>query len=105
METVKPPSGLVNCLANVVSREPSVLNDILVLKRIVPLSIRHRSRVEPSVHHFGYAFHEAVTVRAIYKYGVHKWSMEVEIIYPMFVVSERHILQLFHTAHTMMLVA
>ena len=55
-ERVEPAARLIDRLGDKVCGE-IFLKDLLVLKRIVPLRKRHRTRVEPAVDDLGHAVH------------------------------------------------
>src|SRR5918994_4408415 len=57
-ERVKPSAGLIDSLTDEVSRKVPT-KFLLVLERIMPLGIRHRSGVEPGVNHFRAAAHQS----------------------------------------------
>lgn len=50
-QSVEPTTSLINTFRNEIGRE-SVLEFVLVLERIVLLSIRHRTRLEPAIKDF-----------------------------------------------------
>ena len=55
---VEPATGLVDPFGNVISRESLILvNHFFVLKGIVPLRIRHRTRIKPHVNKVIFAVH------------------------------------------------
>ena len=76
MQAVKPATGLVNCLANVVGRKVAG-EGVMILKRVVPLGIRHCARVEPAVDYFGYAVVFTAIVGMLENDVVYRWSMEI----------------------------
>ena len=63
-QRVEPASRLVDRLADEVRRE-MLVEDILVLERIVPLRERHAAAVEPAVHDLGRAVHLAAALGAL----------------------------------------
>src|SRR6218665_358201 len=56
MKCIEPSPGLVHTFSNKVRRE-ALPECFLILKREVPLCIRHRSAVKPNVYQIRYAFH------------------------------------------------
>ena len=63
VQRVEPAACLVNGLADEVCGE-LVFEHVLVLKRVVPLCVRHRARIKPGVEHFWQSLHRAVTLLA-----------------------------------------
>jgi hypothetical protein len=57
MQGIKPATCLVNAFGNKIGRESFGLNFFLVLKRKMPLGIRHGAAVEPDVDQVGLAVH------------------------------------------------
>ena len=76
MQAVKPATGLVNRLANVVGWKVAV-EGIMIFKRIVPLGIRHCARVKPTVDNFGYALVCTTIVGMLKNDVVYCWSMQI----------------------------
>ena len=64
MQAVEPSPGLVNGLADIVSREPAVINHVCIIKRIMVLGERHCPGVKPAVYYLWLAAHLTATVRA-----------------------------------------
>ncbi len=62
MQTVKPPARLVDRLGDKVGRH-TLLENFLVLKRIMILSKGHRTGIIPTVDNFGNTCHHAIALR------------------------------------------
>src|SRR5437868_2409786 len=56
MKCIKPSAGLINSFCNEICRE-RLLKLFFVLKRIMPLSIRHGAAVKPNIDQIGNTFH------------------------------------------------
>ena len=78
---VEPTSRLVDSLRNEVCGK-NFLENIPIFKRIVPLSKRHRSRVEPAVEHFGCTHHFAAAF-ALPLYLVDIRTMQFDVVIEM----------------------
>ena len=76
---IEPSSCLVNCLTDEVSREV-VLEDILILKRIMPLCKWHRTGIEPAVDNLRYTLHLAATIRTLDRHCINVWTVQLDII-------------------------
>ena len=76
---IEPSSCLVNRLTDEVSREV-VLEDILILKRIMPLCKWHRTGIEPAVDNLRHTLHLAATVRTLDRHCINVWTVQLDII-------------------------
>ena len=78
MQRIEPAARLINGFANIIGR---ILRFelILILERIVPLSIRHRTRVEPHINQIQDAAHLAAAFRTGITNFVNIWTMQIEI--------------------------
>ena len=76
---IEPSSCLVNRLTDEVSREV-VLEDILILKRIMPLCKWHRTGIEPAVDNLRYTLHLAATIRTLDRHCINVWTVQLDII-------------------------
>ena len=64
MKRVEPATRLVYSLCYEIRRVSLVLVDkLLILKRIVQLSVRHRTRVKPNIYQVAFSLHRFSTVR------------------------------------------
>src|SRR3989338_2230836 len=63
VEVVEPRTCLVEPFGDELRRERTV-ECLFVFERIVPLAVRHRTRIEPCVEHVWHAPHHAATLRA-----------------------------------------
>ena len=89
MERKEPTTGLVHTFCNEVSRIVSaVVYDFLVFERIVQLSVRHGTRIEPNINQVKLALHWFSTCR--YQGNViHIRTVEVNLIVVFLVVYSR----------------
>ncbi len=78
MLVIEPGSSLINTLSNKVCRERR-FKFFLVLKRIMPLRVRHRATIKPGIKHIRSTFHRRATLFAWHGYLIH--DMLVEIIH------------------------
>ena len=89
MERKEPTTGLVHTFCNEVRGIVSaVVNDFLVFERIVQLSVRHGTRIEPNINQVKLALHWFSTCR--YQGNViHIRTVEVNLIVVFLVVYSR----------------
>ena len=64
MQSEEPTTSLVHALVDEVGRECLLLvNELMVLERIVNLSVRHRTRVEPNINQIALTLHRLTRFR------------------------------------------
>src|SRR5271157_2654401 len=78
MQGIEPTARLVNSFANIISRVLR-FEFLLILKRIMPLGVRHRTRVEPDVDQILNAVHLPAALRTSVMNLVDVRPMQVEI--------------------------
>ncbi|MNL34557.1 hypothetical protein D3C87_1565360 [compost metagenome] len=72
MQGIKPATGLVNTLCNEIGREiRTVIYFIFMLKRIMPLCIRHGTRVKPNINQVALPLHRFARFRNQYNLVYH----------------------------------
>ena len=76
---IEPATGLVHSLGDEV-RRITLLKNLLVLKRIMPLGERHGAGIEPAVNNFRHALHLAAALRALDGYGINVRTMQLNIL-------------------------
>ena len=62
-----------------VSRELS-LEKVLILKRIMMLSKRHRTTIKPAVDNLRNTMHLLTALRTLDGYGIHIWSVKLDVL-------------------------
>ena len=76
---IEPATGLVHSLGDEV-RRITLLKNLLVLKRIMPLGKRHGAGIEPAVNNLRHALHLAAALRALDGYGINVRTMQLNIL-------------------------
>ena len=90
MQREEPTSSLVHTFVDKVTGEGNAfVNEILVLKRIVYLGIRHRTRVKPDVNQVALTLHGLTILRHQYDM-VNIRTMEVNLVVVLFRHVTRH---------------
>ena len=79
VQGIEPAAGLVHRFADEGRGEP-LLKEVLVLKRIVELRVRHRAGVEPAVDDFGHAAHFTAALGAADRERVHIRPVELCVL-------------------------
>ena len=77
VQRVKPAARLVHRLADVISGK-LLLELGVVFKRMMPLRYRHRTRIKPTIDHFGYAAHELAGCGIRKRDLVHVGTVQIE---------------------------
>jgi len=77
MQAVKPATGLIGRLADVIGLLEVTIKQRLVVKGVVQLGDGHRPGVEPAVNHLGYPLHLRITLRAVEGYFIDKGTVQV----------------------------
>ena len=99
-ERVEPAARLIDRLRDEVRRE-AALENLLVLKRIVPLGKGHRARIEPAVDDLGHAVHLPAAFRAADRHAIDVGSVQLQRFRAVF----RQRLELFDRADRMLMSA
>ena len=64
MQGIKPTAGLVYSFSNEICGESqSFIDQVFIFKRIVPLRVRHRTRIKPHVDQVSLALHRLAFIR------------------------------------------